>query len=204
MTIDEPDWKMNYRLALLESMKFLGRDGKFERECWVVARLLRALSIDFDESLFREGDEPVDVLFREARLQIKELMDPHRRRGDELKQSLINLDSADSRADLTELYEPKDIAFADVVEHTVRKADELEAKVYGPSEVRNLDLLCYFNFLDYDVIHPLTTSTIQTNFRSISVVTNTFCGVIFAAPNAPIFLRQNVGIVCDPLVVKID
>lgn len=199
MTDDTSDWKIPYRRALEESIEFLGRDGKFARECWVVGRLLHALNVEFSESQLQRGDEPVDVQFLDASFQVKELMEIDRRRGDELQASLSKLQEADSLADMMEQYSPKEITFNEVVDLALTKAAVLEARGYGPSEIERLDLLCYFNYLDYSVIGPLQVERSKSRFRSVSVVSNTYCGVIHASDHAPQFLRSNVGVaqLCD-------
>ncbi len=186
-------WKEPYRLAIEESKRFLGREGEFERESWVVARLLQAIGVPFQQHQFEDADEPVDVAFVDARFQIKELMESDRRRGDELKENLRKLKDAASEVDLLERYTPKDISFSDVVAKTLSKAEKLEEVGYGPSERHFLDLLCYFNYLDYSVIPPFDFDTVRSSFRSISIVSNTYCGVIFVSEQAPNFLRSKLG-----------
>ena len=73
-TDTDSDWKAPHRLAIEESIRFLGRSGKFEREAWVVSQLLNAYAVPFRKSQLRQAEEPVDVEFYGARFQVKELM----------------------------------------------------------------------------------------------------------------------------------
>jgi Protein of unknown function (DUF1780). len=79
------DWKEDRIRALKESLAFFSNKEKLSREKWVVRRLLRALHIDFAEEEMAGAEEPVDVLFRDAKFQVKEILDEGRRRTDEFK-----------------------------------------------------------------------------------------------------------------------
>ena len=80
MSDSNDDWKEPHRKAIQRSIDFFGCEGKFARESWVVRQLLVAIDVSFVDGDLSLGEEPVDVLFREARFQIKELMDSGRRR----------------------------------------------------------------------------------------------------------------------------
>ena len=193
MSIPEKDWKEPHRIAICNSIQFFSNDGKFEREVWVVRQLLVATGTIFQEPDFKPDDEPSDVSFQDARFQVKELMQDGRRRHDELRKNLVILEEADSYSDLLESYSPKDITFTEIVEKTLARANSLEETKYGPKEVCSIDLLCYFNWLDYSIVPPLEIPEIESNFRSISLVSNTYCAVLRASVSAPHFLQSNVG-----------
>ncbi len=93
-----PKWKRELIESLERSIAFFGNEGKFEREKWVVERLLEALSVAFDEDDLRRAGEPADVQFGEARFQVKEVMDP-RKRQDEYRQELERAKKAKTRSD---------------------------------------------------------------------------------------------------------
>jgi len=196
----EEDWKEPYRRAICNSIQFFGNDRKLEREVWVVRQLLVATHTTFQESELGADDEPGDVSFQDARFQVKELMQNGRRRHDELRESLVKLEEADSLADLLESYTPTDITFTEIVDKTIALANSLEATKYGPKEVCSVDLLCYFNWLDYSIVPPLEIPEIESSFRSISLVSNTYCAVLGASASAPHFMQRNAGRVfpnCD-------
>ena len=79
----------------LEAMKrswasdfhFFNNAGKDVRERWVVHEFLSRLSVTFglDEIKSQEQSSKVDVQFRDARFQIKEIPDPGSRRSAEIK-----------------------------------------------------------------------------------------------------------------------
>ena len=73
------------REALVESVRFFGAQRKPEREVWVADHFLENLNIAYStEEVVSSDDDPPDVIFRDARFEIKEIMDPGRRRHAEL------------------------------------------------------------------------------------------------------------------------
>jgi len=69
-----------------DTLHFLSNAMKPEREKAVCRALLRCMSIHFfDNEIIVPVEEPVDVSYRTARFQIRELMEDDRRRGDEWK-----------------------------------------------------------------------------------------------------------------------
>lgn len=69
----------------------------------------------------------------------------------------------------------------------------LSERKYGPRECEKIDLLCYFNWLDHSIVPPREIPSVEIGFRSLSIVSNRYCVVVYAAPIAPNFLRDNVG-----------
>ena len=68
-------WRIERIQALKESLAFFSNPEKLNREKWVVRRLLQALRVCFKEEEMTEAQEPVDVAFRDAGFQVKELLD---------------------------------------------------------------------------------------------------------------------------------
>lgn len=194
MSDSEPDWKEDRVRALKESLAFFSNKEKLNREKWVVKRLLRALAIDFKEEEMTGAEEPVDVSFRDARFQVKEILDKDRRRTDEFKTKLETARSAKDYSELLEHYTPIDISFSEIVRHCYGYAQTLLSQSkYGPRECKNIDLLCYFNWLDHHVVPPVDVVNEEIGFRSLSVVSNRYCAVAWARNDAPKLLRDNVG-----------
>lgn len=203
MTIlaESDDWKQLYRRPLDESILHPGPQNQMERDKWVVRRLLEVLRISFDETelVAREGQD-VDVEFRTARFQIKELMQDEYKRGDDLRQQRKRLDEAQSPRDLVTTFIPKRISITEIVALVEEKAKGLAKGEYGPQECASLDLVFYFNYRNHIVRPPFNESiTDGAGFRSVSVVTNRYCAVLYADRAAPHFLRSNCGKVCYPL-----
>ncbi len=186
-------WKQEYSRGLEESLAFFRRASKPEQEKWVVRRLLSALALEFDESEIKRGkEEPTDIMFRDAHFQVKEVLDPGRKRTEQYIQKLERAKVANSFQDVLEHYTPQDISFREIVEHCAKYASDI-CKHYGPNERRRTDLICYFNYVDY---HETDTGKIEAgnqDFRSFSVVSNRFCAVINAVVDAPRFLSEKTG-----------
>lgn len=194
MCDSEPDWKEERIRALKESLAFFSNTEKLNREKWVVRRLLRALRVDFREEEMTGADEPVDVSFRDARFQVKEILGKGRRRTDEFKTALEKAKSAKDYSELLEHYTPIDISFSEIVRCCYDYAGTLLSQSkYGPRECKNIDLLCYFNWLDHHVVPPIEVSSEEVGFRSLSIVSNRHCAVTYASTDAPRVLRDNVG-----------
>ncbi len=187
-----PDWKAEYIHELEESLAFFSNASKLEREIWVVRRLISALGIDFKEEEFRAGQEPTDVIFRDGYFQIKEKLNEGRKRTDELKKKLERARTAQSYGDLLEHYTPQNITFAEITEQC-SEAAKVIANHYGAVERKKIDLIYYFNYIDF---HETLDGRIlggNKDFRSFSVVSNGFCCVINTSEEAPAFLSKNNG-----------
>lgn len=79
--------------AIKEARHFFSNACKKEREVWVVAHFLSQLHIKAPKGEIQpSSDEPADVVYREARFQVKEILDEGRKRGDEYKESLRKAD----------------------------------------------------------------------------------------------------------------
>ncbi|MBW8075630.1 MAG: hypothetical protein GJU74_09655 [Metallibacterium scheffleri] len=194
MSDTDSDWKEERVQALKESLSFFSNAEKLNREKWVVRQLLKALHVDFREEEMNEAAEPVDVAFRNAGFQVKEILDEGRRRTDEYKNKLERAKSAQHFGELLEHYTPLDISFSEVVQQCYAYAESLLTQSkYGPHECKNIDLLCYFNWQDYGVVPPIDVPVKEIGFRSLSVVSNRYCAVVYASSNAPTFLKGNIG-----------
>lgn len=194
MDEEQTFWRDDRIRSLKESLAFFSNREKLNREKWTVKRLLRALAIDFNDEELAGAEEPVDVSFRDARFQEKEILDKDRRRTDEYKKALEIAEAAKDHSELSELYDPIDISFSEVVQKCYDVAQNLLSQAkYGPLECKNIDLICYFNLINHHVVPPTDVVTKKIGFRSLSVVSNRYCAVAYARKDAPTILRDNVG-----------
>ncbi len=176
-----------------ELLTRISNTEKLNLEKWVVRQLLGALGISFKEEEMTGAAEPVDVAFRDARFQVKEILDEGRHRTDEFKNKLKRIEQGQDNSGLLEEYTPLDISFTEIVQLCHSYAKSLESK-YGPRERKSIDLLCYFNWHHhFSMVPPTEVFTKEVGFRSLSVVSNRYCAVVYASPNAPALLRDNVG-----------
>lgn len=94
--MDDQEILQAFKEAAADDLRFYSNLGKPERERWVVSELLRQLSIPFAESelLSPEQQSKVDVLFRSANFQVKEIVDPGIQRGRVAKEAFNGLKEA--------------------------------------------------------------------------------------------------------------
>jgi len=184
--------------AIKEAIHFISNNCKSDREVWVVRHFLSQLCIDFsNEEIHASSDEPVDVVYCDAKFQVKEIYDKGRKRGDEYKESLRKAKTAISASDLLEPYSPQNMTCDDVASIVAKQASEWQQK-YGPSECMSTDLLFYFNLQDIHVVGNVLTdvdaySSKMAAWRSVSVLLGDCAFVLHVSKKAPGFLKTAKG-----------
>ncbi len=184
--------------AIKEAIHFFSNDCKTDREVWVVRYFLSQLCIEFsNEEIDVSLDEPIDVVYRDARFQVKEIIDKDRKRGDEYRESLRKAETATSASDFLEHYQPQKIICADIVPIVAEQAYKWQLK-YGPLECKSTDLLFYFNLQDIHVvgdIFPAVDSYLSkmVAWRSVSVYSGDCALVLHVSEGAPSFLKTSKG-----------
>lgn len=177
-----------------ESVKFFSSDNRAERELWVANEFLSNLGLSFlEKELEHVTDDPPDVRFNKAEFEIKEILDPGRRRHAEFKNALERAKNAKTTQELLENYSPKDIIYTeiyDLVEEAVKKY----SSKYSPEVRKTLDLLFYVNL---EEVHGYIGAPLPTQdklqsygFRSVSFVMGPLSGVLMINENAPAFLSS--------------
>lgn len=166
-------------------------------ERWVVSSFIENLRISHTESeIISPDDDPPDVVFRNARFEIKEILDPGRRRHDEYKAELERVKTVADPKDLPRMFTPKDVSLSDIYRRCEESTLALESKY--PVAVRSrLDLLFYVNlkhiFKVIEFPYPNTSCLEKTGWRSVSFVMGQRSCCFFAHSDAPDFIRQTVG-----------
>jgi hypothetical protein len=185
------------RKARAESVDYFGAANKPEREQWVVRTFLTNLGISYTTTELVEGKDPPDVQFRDANFEIKEVLDPGRRRHQEYKEGLEEAIRATTPRDLVKPAPFNEIAISKVYELILQSGEELARKKYALELRRRLDLLFYVNLLNtYEFIEvpfPNVTALSSLGWRSVSFAKGFRSCVLTATDNAPIFLRSSVG-----------
>lgn len=194
---DEQAYLAEHRKALAESVEFWSSEKKQERELWVVKTFLRHLDVQYtDSELVPESSEPPDVNFRGARFELKEILDPNRRRHEEYREKLEKAQSTRRLRDLMEQYTPQDLTYGEVGNHAVQVLEGL-SKHYAPKVIHQLDLLLYVNLLRriVDTSSPLPDRSRFSRYgwRSVSVVRSSFACVLDVRSDAPDFLQRYLG-----------
>ena len=189
--------KKNLIEDLTESVDYFSGGNKWNREKWVVERLLSSLDVQYDESELSKCDEPVDVGFRDARFQIKEAMhfpdEKQRRRHDEYRSALRKAKAAETLEELTSLMPYRQVTWDQIVTESLR---ETKARIEKyPVEVRRkLDVICYYNRHGHFEADAPTPAFEAIDCRSFSIVSNKSAIVLFATASSPAFLQAATGV----------
>lgn len=158
----------------------------------VCAALLRCLGIDFcEDEILSPRDDPPDIMFRDARFEVCEILDENRKRDDELKKEIKR------PSDLLDKYiPPEPMAWADLIA-LVNNALGKKAARYSPDVCAGLDALVYVNlknkYLEPDSSFPAVGNLDAQGWRSVSVLMGLYAQVICAKSSAPEFLRGLIG-----------
>ena len=186
-------------MALEQSVGFFAAGNKGEREIWVARTFLENIHLRFSESeIVLANDDPPDVFFRDARFEIKEIMDPSRRRHAEYKEALEKARSATSPSQLVTEYTPKDITLQALYDLVVANSTEY-ARKYSRAFCRTLDLLYYVNLKEVTALieqpFPYLRSLQSHPWRSVSFIMGYRSGILSASAAAPEFVKAAVGTV---------
>ena len=198
--MDDSDYLRLLTHQAEQANAFLSNARKWERERWVCQRLLQALNIGHQLEEFSAADqEPPDVVFREASFEVFFVLDEGRRLNDEWRAELERRRNAFSLSQLVRREaKPRRIPTAEL---QARLAPTLRKKAHNYRErgldLGELDLLAYVNLKravpDFNSHFPPPTEYLRQGWRSLSLVGPTFARVLFAHPDAPDFLRSNLG-----------
>ena len=184
------------REALEASVDFFSPHRKCERELWDCEAFLSNLSVSFEASeLLPQVDDPPDVVFRDARFETKEIMDPGRRRHQEYKEALAKAKSAKDPREMLEEYHPQYLTPEEIGSLVQAELDGLVNR-YEPQLVAKLDLLFYVNLKSHSIEAgpmPQAARFAPYGWRSVSAFIRWGALVLFAAPDAPEFIRERVG-----------
>jgi hypothetical protein len=182
-----------------DTLRYLSSAIKPERERAVCRAFLRSIGVRFVEGEIKAPcREPIDVSFRDARFQVRELMEVGRRRGDEWKQRQTRWNNARSMAGLlAPVMYPTPMTRSELVEAV---SDALEAKSgrYGVSSCYKLDALVYVNLTDTRVLKRRSAAQDldrlnAQGWRSVSIVFPPYGIVLVARRTAPQFLLEVAG-----------
>ncbi|MCC7460780.1 MAG: DUF1780 domain-containing protein [Proteobacteria bacterium] len=186
------------RQRLRSSIRFFSSKNKFQRECWIVKKFLDLKTTD---GMKKSDQDPPDVLFKDARFEVFEILDEGRKRNDEHRQRAKKIEEAEKNNSLSPLLEPYEISFfsKDDLIHEVLKKITIKESKYAPAVTASLDLLIYINFrtkvLDMNSQVTLDIEASFNKWRSVSVLTNSHGGfVIYAGQDAPAILQDVIWI----------
>jgi hypothetical protein len=198
--MDDSDYLRLLTYQAEQANAFLSNARKWERERWVCQRLLQALNVRHNQDDFTpSGQEPPDVLFRDASFEVFFVLDEGRRLNDEWRAELERRRSAFSLSQLVRREaRPRRIPAGEM---QARLAPTLRKKAHNYRErgidLGELDLVAFVSLkravLDCNSHFPPPTEYLRQGWRSLSLVGPRFARVLFAHPDAPDFLRHNLG-----------
>lgn len=179
-----------------QTRAFLSNKMKPERERSVCRAFLRSLGVSFtDSELIAPTVEPADVLFRQLRFQVRDLL-RGRKRGDDWRSKQELYAQAQSVAELLQPYSPPIPASLKSLLPDVTAALSEKAVKYGAG-CKALDALVYIDledaFLEANSPMPDITELEHQGWRSVSLLFSPYAVVLFAGKNASVHLRHTVG-----------
>lgn len=177
------------RASAREEERFFSNAAKPERELWVAREFLSALKGPFDEAelIATPQYSDADVVFRDARFQIKEILDPEILRGAELKARRLRAELATRAEDLIEPEVARDIVLSNAYLLVLERASTMR---YAPAVKSSLDLLCYVTRTYSGLGSEEERRQIAgTGWRSVSCLYGSRALVLSTTTNAPWFLR---------------
>jgi len=183
-----------------ETRLLLSNPRRADRERMVVRAYLRCLGIPFaDDEIVASTEEPVDVQFRAARFQIREILGD-RKRGKDWADREDRYHAAKMVSDVAEAFTKSIAVPYDEAVEMVTKALAEKVMHYAPASSARLDVLIYIDLKNShlwptkprDVIDSLSELD-QQGWRSASMLFLPYGVVLTARPNAPDFLRSKIG-----------
>ena len=194
-----------------ESVVYFSNRRKPLRERNVVKTFLRICGIEFTNDEVKScGEDPPDVLFREARFEVVDLLDKDRERRRQFKERAVKSKAATSLAEVChDLHEEPDERFPLEFPELLGRIEQLIDKKHKKLKSRKdrvvdfgtLDLLIYVSLENHHVVPPLRldcpsqflTKVRGQGWRSVSFFMNVWAGVILSKVDAPNFIKNLKG-----------
>ncbi len=195
--MDDAEFIADRIAALEELVRYFSSSYKSERERWVVEALLENMNIAHEQGDVNTSDQdPPDVVALGAKFEIKEILNPGRRRHEEYKQELERAREAKTAEDLLTRFTPVDSSITEIFDLCCTEIKALEEK-YPPSVRASLDLLFYVNLQHVMKVNenPFPDCSLMNSagWRSVSFVKGQIASCFYAAPKAPSWLQDMVG-----------
>ena len=177
--------------SLEESVVYFGVKNKEKRERWVARAFIRNLNIPFEDTEAQSpAQDPPDVVFRDAKFEIKEILEEDRRRHKEYKEELAHARTINDPQELLTQYTPVDKTITDIYQLCL---DRTLTLTKYPTAVREAtDLLYYVNLQHVmgliDAPFPDTSELQALGWRSVSFVKGFHSCVLTTNTDTPDFL----------------
>jgi hypothetical protein len=185
-----------------DTVSFLSGDRQPEQERSACAAFLRGLGVPFLVAELQstiKGQDPPDIIFRDGRFEMCEVLSPGYRRHDEPRALARQAQQAQTIDDilLPRRGERSPLSLAEAYNCVTDALAKKCAKRTYPVEIRaGVDALVCIQLVDkflypYPTL-PLPSSDIlfQQGWRSVSLIMAPYSHVIYAAESAPAFLKE--------------
>lgn len=178
------------------SVDYFSGPNKQTRELWIVENFLKVSRVRYIRAdLVPSPQDPPDVLVKRGCFELKELMDPGRKRHQEYKEALKRLSRPIRKIELLERRPVRTLSHVEVAEMIKSLLKELQLK-YPPRLRIAMDLLVYVNLQDVFGIDGHLPPSIDFRgfgWRSVSAVTGTQAWTYQVRKDAPRWLVNRVG-----------
>jgi hypothetical protein len=183
--------------GLKHSVDYFSVGKKRDRESWTAQTFLKNVGLQFLEiEIVTPTNDPPDVVFRDSRFEIKEILDPGRRKHLEYKEQLKKSYTTEDPADLLSAYTfIHDLTPQDILKLIGKDLEKFETK-YEPAMRAGLDLLFYINLIHHTIQNgkmPDQQSLAKFGWRSVSALFGWASLVFYANGDAPGFLQEKRG-----------
>ena len=160
--------------ALEESVEYFGSANKAERERWVVRAFLENMNIQYaEEDVVSPDQDPPDVIALGGSFEVKEILDPGRKRHKEYKDKLEKAKKITDPQDLLTSFTPKYSSITEIYQQCLAEAEKLNFK-YALRGRKSMDLLFYVNleyiFGVHEEPYPDVSEIQSCGWRSVSFV----------------------------------
>jgi hypothetical protein len=195
--MDDDEFIKERIAALEESVEYFGAANKAERERWVVQAFLDNMNIQYaGQDVVSPEQDPPDVIALGGSFEVKEILDPGRKRHKEYKDELERAKKITDPQDLLTPFRPKDSSISEIYQRCLIEAEKLNSK-YAPRDRESMDLLFYVNlehiFGVDEEPYPDVSQIQYCGWRSVSFVKGQIACCFCASEHAPEWLREAVG-----------
>jgi hypothetical protein len=207
----EQKYKDTMIKAMAEIRRLFSNPNKPEREKMTCRGFLHCMNIKHNDAELIEADNPsFDVIFRQAKFEITEVVG-ERKRDSQLKKLETKYKNATASRDLfVPIENPEPMLFSEMVQVVRARLGEKFGK-RKQQGCENIDALVHID-INNRYLDPVEFSTQAVfaieaqGWRSASVLIVPYATVLFASDTAPEFLREHVGQVrraCDSMINRL-
>jgi Putative endonuclease, protein of unknown function (DUF1780) len=201
MTESDDRYLEELRADAADSRSLMSNPRKSERERMVVRALLRCLGVPFEDREIVAGEEePIDVAFRAARFQIRDIVGDRKRNKEVAEREQLYRDAKNIADVMTPFTQSRAVPFDRAAEMVADALTE-KSRRYGARVCSALDAVAYLD-LGNSHLHPsepkgapdALAELRRQGWRSVSMLALPYGVVLAADAEAPDFLRARLGL----------